>query len=52
MSVDRQAVKTKDIHRHTGTQVCLDDSLDHLLPWDIDLIIDDPVDKPEEEPEV
>ena len=30
----------------------LDDSLHHLLPWDIELIIDDPVDDPEEEPEV
>jgi hypothetical protein len=30
----------------------LDDSLDHLLPWDIKLIIDDPVDEPEEEHEV
>jgi hypothetical protein len=30
----------------------LDDSLHHLLPWDIELIIDEPVDEPEEEPEV
>jgi hypothetical protein len=30
----------------------LDDALNHLLPWDIELIIDDPVDEPEEEPEV
>ena len=30
----------------------LDDALYHLLPWDIELIIDDPVDEPEEEPEL
>ncbi len=30
----------------------LDDALHHLLPWDIELIIDDPVDESEEEPEV
>ena len=29
-----------------------DDTLYHLLPWDIELIIDEPVDEPEEEPEV
>ena len=30
----------------------LDDTLHHLLPWDIELTIDEPVDEPEEEPEV
>ena len=30
----------------------LDDVLHHLLPWDIELTIDEPVDEPEEEPEV
>ena len=30
----------------------LDDSLCHLLPWDIELVIDEPVDEQEEEPEV
>jgi hypothetical protein len=28
----------------------LDDTLRHLLPWDIELVIDDPVDEHEEEP--
>ena len=27
----------------------LDDTLHHVLPWDIELIIDDPNDEPEEE---
>ncbi len=30
----------------------LDDTLHHLLSWDIELIIDDPVDESEEGPEV
>ena len=30
----------------------LDDDVYHLLPWDIELIIDEPVDEDEEEPEV
>ena len=30
----------------------LDDVLHHLLPWDIELIIDEPVVESEEEPEV
>ncbi len=29
-----------------------DDVLRHLLPWDIELVIDEPVDEQEEEPEV
>ncbi len=30
----------------------LDDALHHLLPWDIELLIDEPVVEPEEEPEL
>ena len=30
----------------------LDDTLHHLLPWDIELVIDEPVDEAEEEPEL
>jgi hypothetical protein len=30
----------------------LDDVLHHLLPWDIEVIIDEPVDESEEEPQV
>ncbi len=30
----------------------MDDTLRHLLPWDIELVIDEPVDEQEEEPEV
>ena len=30
----------------------MDDALRHLLPWDIGLVIDEPVDEHEEEPEV
>ncbi len=40
------------IHTNLVRRESLDDTLHHLLPWDIDLIIDDPVDEPEEEPEV
>ncbi len=41
-------------HTHTNLVLreSLDDVLNHLLPWDIELIIDDPVDESEEEPEV
>ena len=44
----------KLVHTHLNLVVreSLDDDLDHLLPWDIVLIIDDPVDEDEEEPEV
>ncbi len=38
-------------HKPCGRE-SLDDALHHLLPWDIELTIDDPVDEPEEEPEV
>ena len=30
----------------------MDDTLRHLLPWDIEFVIDEPVDEQEEEPEV
>ena len=36
----------------THTDTIVDDALHHLLPWDIELIIDEPVDEDEEEPEV
>ena len=31
---------------------CLDDTLRHLLPWDIEFVIDESVDEQDEEPEV
>ncbi len=37
-------------HTNPVMRESLDDVLHHLLPWDIELIIDDPVDDPEEEP--
>ena len=44
----------KLVHTHTNLVLreSLDDTLLHLLPWDIDLVIDAPVDESEEEPEV
>ena len=44
----------KLVRTHTNhvLRESLDDVLDHLLPWDIELIIDEPVDQTEEEPEV
>ena len=49
-----QMLVEKLVRAHTNLVVreSLDDVLHHLLPWDIELIIDDPVDEPEEEPEV
>ena len=49
-----QTLVEKLVRTHTNLVLreSLDDTLHHLLPWDIELIIDDPVDKPEEEPEV
>ena len=49
-----QTLVEKLVRTHTNLVMreSLDDTLDHLLPWDIELIIDDPVDEPEEEPEV
>jgi hypothetical protein len=45
----------KLVRSHTNLVVLresLDDALHHLLPWDIEFIIDEPVDQTEEEPEV
>jgi len=43
---------TNLVLRTLNLRESLDDTLHHLLPWDIELIIDEPVDEPEEEPEV
>ena len=40
------------VHTNLVLRESLDDALHHLLPWDIELIIDEPVDEPEEEPDV
>ena len=44
----------KLVHTHTNLVLreSLDDTLRNLLPWDIELVIDEPVDEQEEEPEV
>ncbi len=44
----------KLVHTHTNLVLrkSLDDVLRDLLPWDIELVIDDPVDEQEEELEV
>ena len=49
-----QKLVEKLVHEHTNLVLreSLDDSLRHLLPWDIDLVIDESVDEDEEEPEV
>jgi hypothetical protein len=49
-----QKLVEKLVRTHTNLVVreSLDDTLHPLLPWDIDLIIDEPVDESEEEPEV
>ncbi len=39
-------------HTNLVLRESLDDTLHYLLPWDIKLIIDEPVDQTEEEPEV
>ncbi len=39
-------------HTNLVLRESLEDTLHHLLPWDTELIIDDPVVEPEEEPEV
>ena len=39
-------------HTNLVLRESLDDVLHHLLPWDIELIIDVSVDEPEEEPDV
>ena len=40
------------VHTNLVLRETLDDVLHHLLPWDIEIIIDEPVDEDEEEPEV
>ena len=49
-----QTLVEKLVRSHTNLVLreSLDASLHHLLPWDIELIIDEPVDESEEEPEV
>ena len=49
-----QTLVEKLVRAHTNLVLrgSLDDALHHLLPWDIELIIDEPVDQTEEEPEV
>ena len=39
-------------HTNLVLRESLDDTLRDLLPWDIELVIDEPVDEKEEEPEV
>ena len=39
-------------HTNLALRESLDDTLRHLLPWDIELVIDEPVDEQQEEPEV
>ncbi len=52
-SLDHKLVETL-VRAHTNLTLreSLDDVLRHLLPWDIELVIDEPVDEQEEEPEV
>ena len=49
-----QTLVEKLVRAHTNLVLgeSLDDALHHLLPWDIELIIDESVDQTEEEPEV
>ena len=49
-----QKLVEKLVRAHTNLVLreSLDDTLRDLLPWDIELVIDDPVDEQEEEPEV
>ena len=51
--IDQKLVE-KLVHTHTNLVLreSLDDVLRDLLPWDIELVIDEPVDEKEEEPEV
>ena len=48
-----QKLVEKLVRAHTNLVLreSLDDTLHDLLPWDIDLVIDEPVDEQEEEPE-
>ncbi len=49
-----QKLVEKLVRAHTNLVLreSLDDTLRHLLPWDIEIVIDKPVDEQEEEPEV
>ncbi len=49
-----QKLVEKLVRAHTNLVLreSLDDTLRDLLPWDMDLVIDEPVDEKEEEPEV
>jgi hypothetical protein len=49
-----QKLVGKLVHTHTNLVLrdSLDDTLRHLLPWDIEYVIDESVDEQEEEPEV
>ena len=49
-----QKLVEKLVRAHTNLVLreSLDDALRHLLPWDIELVIDESVDEQEEEPEV
>ncbi len=49
-----QKLVEKLVHTHTNLVLreSLDDTLCHLLPWDIELVIDETVDEHEEEPKV
>jgi hypothetical protein len=49
---DRLRQLTLITHTNLVLRESLDDTLHHLLPWDIELVIDDPVDEPVDEPEV
>ena len=51
--LDQKLVK-KLVHTHTNLVLreSLDDTLRNLLPWDIEILIDETVDEQEEEPEV
>ncbi len=49
-----QKLVEKLVRAHTNLVLkeSSDDALHHLLPWNINLIIDESVDEPEEEPQV
>ncbi len=58
-SLEKEEQDPSEISRETRSRThkpcdreSLDDSLHHLLPWDIEVTIDEPVDEPEEEPKV
>ena len=48
-----QKLVAKLVRAHTNLVLreSLDDTLRHLLPWDIELVVDESVDEKEEEPE-